>query len=125
MGGGNEVHRSVTFSALKKTDKSVLWDGDGIDDSLKNPSLICFYDSLAFGIITAAQQVCYGVCCSWRSAEIAGDSSSFHGSNRSVHVFVLLVVQSRCYGEGKSCSYTVTAVIPIISQCFYLCSSSE
>lgn len=123
MGGGSEVHKaqnSYFFCHL-------FFYGMGMElmGSLKNPSLICFYDSLAFGIIAAAQQVCYGVCCSWRSAKVAGDSSSFHGSNRSVHVFVLLVLQSRCYGEGKSCSCTVTAVIPIISQCFYLCSNSE
>lgn len=89
-----------------------MWDG--IDDGLKNSSLIHFYPSLAFGIIAAAQQVCNGVCCSWRSAKVAGDSSSFHGSNRGLHVLILFVLQSRCHGEGKRHSFTVTAVIPII-----------
>lgn len=89
--------------------------GDGIDDSLKNSSLMCFHPSLAFSIIAAAQQVCNGVCCSWRSAKVAGDSSSFHGSNRGLHVLILFVLQSRRHGEGKRHSSTVTAVIPVVA----------
>lgn len=123
MGGENKVNKAQSMCFFCHL--FFCGVGDGIHDSLKNPSLICFYPSLAFGIIAAAQQVCNGVCCSWRSAKVAGDSSSFHGSNRGLHVLVLFVLQSRCHGEGKRHAFTVTAAVSVVSQCFYLCSNSE
>lgn len=100
MGGGNK--HAMLCPLFFFLQSAFLQRECRINDGLKNSILICFHVSLAFGIIAAAQQVCDGVCCSWGSAKVAGDSSSFHGSHRSLHVLILFVLQPRCHGKGKT-----------------------
>lgn len=54
------------------------------------------------GFPSVTQEICSGICGSWRSSKAAGNTQALHGCYWCFSVPLLPCLQPRCYGKGKN-----------------------